>query len=520
MKSDLENFWVLALIISKCTHDHPTLLLLLLLSLAFLLSAAIPRRATAIPSLPLLGHLHHFLTFLHPNLPLHRRLSALAHRHQSQRLMSLRIGATHIVVASRPGTAKDLLQSPAFVDRPFNECAHALMFHRAMGFAPHGPHWRFLRRVGSTHLFSPKHLARSVPYRSMIADRMVAYLSNQTADPARPVRVREMLKRGSLNHMMCCVFGGTDDCEPLMGLSSSGVWMDELVSMVDEGYDLLGKFNLADHFPWLAGLDLQRIRFRCSKLAPKVNRFLTRVLEQHRARPGSENDASFLHVLDSLDRPDKLPDQDLVALLWEMIFRGTDAVAVLIEWVLARMVIHADVQSKVHEELDRVVGKSRPVSESDLSSMVYLHAVIKEVLRLHPPGPLMSWCRLSIADTTIDGHDIPAGTTGIVNMWSIMRDPEVWSDPLTFKPERFMSKETEMEFSVFGSDLRIAPFGSGKRSCPGKFLGYATVNFWVASLLHEYEWGAPDQNPVDLSEVLRLSCEMANPLTAKVRRRR
>ncbi|KAK9122251.1 hypothetical protein Syun_019868 [Stephania yunnanensis] len=90
-ESDLENFWVLALIISKCTHDHPTLLLLLLLlSLAFLLSAAIPRRATAtaIPSLPLLGHLHHFLTFLHPNLPLHRRLSALAHRHQSQRLMS------------------------------------------------------------------------------------------------------------------------------------------------------------------------------------------------------------------------------------------------------------------------------------------------------------------------------------------------------------------------------------------------------------------------------------------------
>ncbi|KAK9122250.1 hypothetical protein Syun_019867 [Stephania yunnanensis] len=307
--------------------------------------------------------------------------------------------------------------------------------------------------------------------------------------------VREMLKRGSLNHMMCCVFGGTDDCEPLMGLSSSGVSMDDLVSMVDEGYDLLGKFNLADHFPWLAGLDLQRIRFRCSKLAPKVNRFLTRVLSNTELGPGPK-------------------------MMLEMIFRGTDAVAVLIEWVLARMVIHADVQSKVHEELDRVVGKSRPVSESDLSSMVYLHAVIKEVLRLHPPGPLMSWCRLSIADTIIDGRDIPAGTTGIVNMWSIMRDPEVWSDPLTFKPERFMSKETETEFSVFGSDLRIAPFGSGKRSCPGKFLGYATVNFWVASLLHEYEWGAPDQNPVDLSEVLRLSCEMANPLTAKVRRRR
>lgn len=209
-------------------------------------------------------------------------------------------------------------------------------------------------------------------------------------------------------------------------------------------------------------------------------------------------------------------------LLQEMIFRGTDTVAVLIEWVLARMVLHPDVQSKVQEELDMVVGKSRAVAEGDLAALVYLSAVVKEVLRLHPPGPLLSWARLAITDTTIDGYHVPGGTTAMVNMWAISRDPDVWRDPLEFMPERFVCKEGEPEFSILGSDLRLAPFGSGRRTCPGKALGLATVSYWVASLLHEFEWQPSDHhqtNGVDLSEVLKLSCEMANPLTVQVRPR-
>lgn len=194
--------------------------------------------------------------------------------------------------------------------------------------------------------------------------------------------------------------------------------------------------------------------------------------------------------------------------------------AVLIEWIMARMVLHPDVQSTVHDELDKVVGRSRAVNESDISELVYLTAVVKEVLRLHPPGPLLSWARLAITDTTIDGYHVPIGTTAMVNMWAISRDPEVWVDPLEFKPDRFVARDGELEFSVFGSDLRLAPFGSGRRTCPGKALGLTTVTYWVASLLQEYEWLPLDENAVDLSEVLRLSCEMAKPLVAKVLPRR
>ena len=204
-----------------------------------------------------------------------------------------------------------------------------------------------------------------------------------------------------------------------------------------------------------------------------------------------------------------------------MIFRGTDTVAVLIEWVLARMVLHPDVQSKVQKELDAVVRRSRTVAVGDVAQMVYLTAVVKEVLRLHPPGPLLSWARLAITDATIDGYHVPEGTTAMVNMYAISRDPHVWEDPLEFMPERFVAKEGEVEFSVLGSDLRLAPFGSGRRTCPGKALGLATVTYWVASLLHEFEWLPSDHTlGVDISEVLKLSCEMVYPLMVKVRPRR
>ena len=140
--------------------------------------------------------------------------------------------------------------------------------------------------------------------------------------------------------------------------------------------------------------------------------------------------------------------------------------------------------------------------------------MVKETIRIHPPGPLLSWARLSTSDVQLsNGMLVPANTTAMVNMWAITHDPHVWEDPLEFKPERFL----EADVDVRGGDLRLAPFGAGRRVCPGKNLGLMTVNLWVAKLVHHFKWvqdvGA---HPVDLSEVLKLSCEMKFPLHALV----
>jgi cytochrome P450 family 78 subfamily A len=442
-------------------------------------------------------------------------MTGLAHRKladkatgRRRRLMAFSVGETRFVVTADPDVARELLASPAFADRPVKESAYGLLFHRAIGFAPDGAYWRALRRVASTHLFSPRQVAASSAQRAVIARQMLDAAAVVTEQGDGVVVARRFLKRASLHNVMWSVFGRRCD-----GLDEAA----ELKALVDEGYDLLGQLNWSDHLPWLARFDLQKTRARCAALVPRVDRFVGSIIDEHRRRaPGNNAAMDFTDVLLSLQGSDRLSDADMIAVLWEMVFRGTDTVAVLMEWVLARLVMHPDAQRKVHEELDRVVGPGRSVTESDAASLVYLHAVIKEVLRLHPPGPLLSWARLATSDVRVGGHLVPAGTTAMVNMWAITHDPEVWADPTAFKPERFTIDG--LSPSVMGSDLRLAPFGSGRRVCPGRSLAMATVGFWLATLLHEYEW-LPGPCAVDLSEVLRLSCEMAAPLEARLRPR-
>lgn len=184
--------------------------------------------------------------------------------------------------------------------------------------------------------------------------------------------------------------------------------------------------------------------------------------------------------------------------------------AILLEWIMARIVLHQDIQTKVQNEIDTWVGRDRHVEDSDIPNLPYLQAIVKEVLRMHPPGPLLSWARLAVHDVHVDKVFVPAGTTAMVNMWAITHDPTIWKNPWTFKPERFI----EEDVPIMGSDLRLAPFGSGRRVCPGKALGLATVHLWLARLLHRFRW-LPAQ-PVDLSETLKLSLEMKKPLTCRV----
>lgn len=199
-----------------------------------------------------------------------------------------------------------------------------------------------------------------------------------------------------------------------------------------------------------------------------------------------------------------------------MIFRGTDTTALLTEWIMAELILHPNIQSKLHKEIKNIIG-NKSLTDSDMPKLPYLEAVVKETLRLHPPGPLLSWARLSTADVQLStGMVIPANTVAMVNMWAITHDPQVWDDPLTFKPERFLPGEGGVNVDVRGNDLRLAPFGAGRRVCPGKNLGLASVSLWVAKLVQKFEWFVNKEQPVDLSEVLKLSSEMKNPLSAVV----
>ncbi|GER48983.1 cytochrome P450 [Striga asiatica] len=442
----------------------------------------------------------------------HRRLAALAASAGARTLMAFSLGSTPAVISSDPRTAREILASSGFADRPVKQSARSLMFGRAIGFAPSGAYWRLLRRIAASHLFSPRRVAAHEPGRLADCAAMIRAVAAES-DRGGPVLLRPHLQAAALNNIMGSVFGRRYDP------ARDGAELANLRDMVSEGFELLGAFNFSDYLPWLSYFyDPHRIVRRCQALVPRVRNFVAAIIDQHKLKrlsgANTSDNADFVDVLLSLEGDEKLDEDDMIAVLWEMIFRGTDTTALLTEWVMAELVLHPKVQDRLREEL-LAAGAG-----ADLAALPYLQAVVKETLRVHPPGPLLSWARLSTADVHLsNGMVVPAGTTAMVNMWAITHDPEVWSDPLEFRPERFLAAEGGADVDVRGGDLRLAPFGAGRRVCPGRSLGMATVARWVASLVRSFEWAADPAAPVDLSEVLKLSCEMKFPLSAVVLKR-
>ncbi|GLJ48320.1 hypothetical protein SUGI_1020060 [Cryptomeria japonica] len=433
----------------------------------------------------------------------HRALAKLATTHGAKKLMAFSLGSTPAVITSDPEVARELLSSPHFADRPLKQSAQQLMFGRAIGFAPNGHYWRTLRRMSASHLFSPRRIAAHEAGRQADCLKMLSDIRSEWTCKGA-VKLRPHLQMAALNNIMGSVFGTR------LGGDLEG---SEVREMVEEGFELLGAFNWADHLPWLRIFDPLRIHARCAELVPRVKAFVQHIINQHRQStlPRDTADSDFVDVLLSLQDQENLHDDDIIAVLWEMIFRGTDTVALVTEWTMAELVLNEEVQRRAQAELDAVVGRDKSVRDEDIARLPYLQAVVKESLRMHPPGPLLSWARLCTESVDIaGGMHVPAGTTAMVNMWSITHDPAIWQSPQEFQPERFLEEKVDIR----GNDLRLAPFGAGRRVCPGKALGLTTVHLWVAKLLHHYKWTPSQQHPVDLTEVLKLSSQMVTPLTA------
>ncbi|KAF3341793.1 flavonoid 3',5'-hydroxylase 2-like protein [Carex littledalei] len=194
-----------------------------------------------------------------------------------------------------------------------------------------------------------------------------------------------------------------------------------------------------------------------------------------------------------------------------MVTGGTDTTSTTVEWAMAEIIKKPNVLQNLQEELDQVVGKDKLVKESHLPQLPFLSCVIKETLRLHPILPLLV-PRSPSSPCTIDGYLIPEGTKVFVNVWAIQRDPSQWTDPLEFKPERFLQEEFKRDFS--GKEFDYLPFGSGRRRCAGIAMADRMVGHLVATMVHSFDWKLPEGKEIDMSDKFGIVTKMAVPLVA------
>ncbi|KAJ0803444.1 putative cytochrome P450 [Helianthus annuus] len=116
---------------------------------------------------------------------------------------------------------------------------------------------------------------------------------------------------------------------------------------------------------------------------------------------------------------------------------ATDTTTVTLTWALALLVNNPLVLKKPNKSLKTMLEEIEKL-KSDMNNLVYLQAIIKETMRLYPAAAL-SVPHESTEDCIVGGHTVPKGTRLFVNIWKIHHDPQIWTDPFEFRPERFLT---------------------------------------------------------------------------------
>jgi cytochrome P450 len=319
------------------------------------------------------------------------------------------------------------------------------------------------------------------------------------------------------------VYGGT------LNLVSSALFSVDVVDVGAESahgireavkslVELIAKPNVSDLFPFLRPLDLQGRRRCAARQIVKICRVLDGIIERRLADGSSSSSmynkqGDFLGTLLELMFSGKITREDVTTIMFDVFTGGSDTIAITVEWTMAELLRNPNAMDMVRAEIKAAVGGKEAIEEPDTVSLPYLHAVMKEAMRLHPMAPILLPHQAAEDGVEIGGYAVPRGSTVIFNAWAIMRDPATWERPDKFIPERFLDKAVDFH----GKDHEFIPFGAGRRVCPGIPLAERVVPLILASLLHSFEWRLPEgvsAENLDVSEKFTTANVMAVPLKA------
>ncbi|TKY70158.1 steroid 17alpha-monooxygenase or 17alpha-hydroxyprogesterone aldolase [Spatholobus suberectus] len=285
------------------------------------------------------------------------------------------------------------------------------------------------------------------------------------------------------------------------------------------------RFNVLNFVPFLSKIVFRRLWREILEIRQnQVNVFLPIIKarrEKIKNKVGikDENEEEFKPYVDTLfdmklpSNGSKITDEELVSMCSEFMLGGTDTTVTTWLWTMANLVKYQNIQEKLFDEIKEVVKPDEDIEEEHLKRMPYLKAVVLETLRRHPPGHFIL-PRAVTHDTVMDGHDIPKNAIVNFLVAEFGWDPNVWEDPMEFKPERFLRHdEGDAKFDLKGTlEIKMMPFGAGRRVCPAISMATLHLEYFVANLVRDFKWALEDGCEVDMSEKQAFTIVMKNPL--------
>ncbi|XP_054787445.1 cytochrome P450 81E8-like [Prosopis cineraria] len=461
------------------------------------------------PSLPILGNLHQL------KKPFHHHFHRISQHYG--RIFSLWFGSRLVVVVSSASAVQECFTRNDIVlaNRPrFLAGKHVGYNYTTVAFAPYGDYWRNLRRIVVLDVLSTHRLNYFMDMRRDEMKRLVQKLAHDSGEGFAKVELRSRFSELTFNTMMRMISGKRywgDDSE--VGDVEEARKFRE---MIKELVKLGGANNPGDFLPIVRWFDLDNLEKKLKSISVRFDAFLQGLVDEHRY--GNISGNTLINHLLSLQKsqPEYYRDQIIKGLVLVMLIAGTDTSAVTLEWAMSSLLNHPQILRKARQEIDIQIGQERLVDEQDVLKLPYLQNIVSETFRLHPAAPLLI-PHLSSENCTVGDYSIPSDTMVLINAWAIHRDPQLWSDPLSFEPERF-EKE--------GQANKLIQFGVGRRACPGSGLAQRTVSLALGLLIQCFEWERASEEEIDMTEgsgltmpklvPLEAMCKAHQPLISKV----
>ncbi|KAJ8633660.1 hypothetical protein MRB53_026996 [Persea americana] len=428
-------------------------------------------------------------------------------------LMTLQLGSLTTLVVSTATMANQLLlkHDLIFSGRTVPDSVRVLRHQESsVVWMPPNPLWRSLRTLLNTQIMTVQRLDANIALRRAKVQKLVSHVGDCSVTQ-REVDIGRAGFITILNLISNTVFS-----VDLADLGSPAEEAQEFKDVVLGILEEAGKPNVSDYLPFLRWMDLQGVRRRSIGYFEKLHHLFDEMIDgrlRDRSSGGYSRRGDFLDVL--LDQNEEkgfqLKRHEVKALLADIFVAGSDTSSATIEWAMAELLRNPHTMSMVRSELKEAIAKGKQVEESDIARLPYLQAVVKEALRLHPPVPLIP----HRAESTVEicGFTIPKYTQVIVNAWAIGRDPNVWTNPTCFLPERFLHSKLDFK----GQDCQFIPFGAGRRICPGSPLAFRMVHLSLASLLHSFAWKLPNgmlPEGMNMDDKFGITLQMEAPLLA------
>ena len=328
-----------------------------------------------------------------------------------------------------------------------------------------GETWRQHRRAMSP-AFDHRSIAAYTPIMTGAAEELLAQWGKVPSGTG--VDVQTAMMEVTLNIISRTMFSSDSDDIVTIMARSAGRYQAEMRPNI---MDMMGLPK------WLAGLPRNRV---AQRTLGEFDQVIDRLIEERTRDPGNNPKDLLARLIAARDEQTggSMSAQEVRDHIITIFLAGHETTAMAMTWTWFLLSQHPQEESKLHAELDSVLGGRAPTHE-DLNKLTYTRMVVEESMRIYPPVHTIG--RQAIGADTLAGRHIPKGSTILIAPWVLHRHVKLWESPGRFDPERFSAKA-----SAARPRFSYLPFGGGKRICIGAAFAVAEATVLLATLAQRY----------------------------------